>query len=53
MNEYIVREHLADLRRDARAHSRVASRADRAVPRVGERVTARLYRRPAAVGCEA
>lgn len=53
MNEYVVKEHLADLRRDADAHRRIASRADRAEVRTTSRVTARLHRRHVAMGCEA
>jgi len=53
MNEYLVTDHLSDLRRDADAHRRVASRADKAAPRLRTKATTLLHRRPAAIGCEA
>lgn len=55
MNEYLVTEHQSDLRRDAAAYRRVASRADRAQPRATHRATfhVSLHRRATAIGCEA
>ena len=56
MLDQIAHEHIADLRRDAAAHPRVVSRADRAVPRRRAKSGFRLSLRSngtAAAGCEA
>lgn len=54
MNEYLVSEHQSDLRREAAAHNRFASRADRAPRRTAKaHKPVLLHRRATAIGCEA
>ena len=56
--EQLVYAHMADLRREAAAYRRVASRADRARPRRMDRAaawvrTGLLHRPAVAAGCQA
>ena len=55
MNEQLAYEHVADLRRDAAAHPRAVSRADRARPRVTARAGrwTGLRRSHVPAGCQA